>query len=664
MRKGTFLVVILALVALISLAGCSKNSGSESSVGSAQQESASELAQQIGSLTIAAYGPDYITLKHQGDSSAVQAAMPTLLQAYIGINGKIAVRGSTVENSVAGPVDLASGSCTFRGLEPDQSYRIIVIAKNDAGMVAKYINPVRAEYAEIAPSDYLEMSDEEIGQLKWAFKIADDELDDFSRIESLNILGIPFTGNLQLGFCSYRYAIAFTTYFLATEQFHKLPACQEIIKPHMDRLIQKMLQKKVWQYWAVTSTGVYTFALEPNLSINYPSERDPVRIKNIMYSGHLAHMIALYEKMYGDMKWSQSGSIVFKWNDHEQYVYDNASLQKVLYDQFINLPAHCIECEPNACFPECNQHPILALKLYDQVHGTNLFDKAQDYLWDWFLKNEMIDPVTHETAAVFLAKQQLTLGPDTLDFGNALSAITIPLADQLMFRIYSAAADGWTGTFMHAWQPAYIEGHYPYQRQMRINPSTGRLYQDMVADQLAVAFFAMEASEMGDVKTRDDLLAQCDDLYDPQWDDGTYAYPVGHYDITINPTPYFTHYANSVTGQLVAIARANPKDGMLRMHNDSFSGASGPIVKEVDFDKAKLRRAIYDHQRDVLVITIDGGTGAQPGDSDMLKVERLDPTRTWHVKIDGIEKQRYSGISAINVEVPLSGRHDIILAAE
>lgn len=51
---------------------------------------------------------------------------------------------------------------------------------------------------EVNPSDYPEMSDEIIGQLKWALKIADDELEDFSRIPSLNIFGIPWTGLLEM----------------------------------------------------------------------------------------------------------------------------------------------------------------------------------------------------------------------------------------------------------------------------------------------------------------------------------------------------------------------------------------------------------------------------------------------------------------------------------
>jgi hypothetical protein len=665
--KNRFFLTLVVLT-MILLTACTKASVSKNPADEAERKSLTQKVQLIGSLAISGYGSDYVTLTHRRNSLAASTTTPVSIQAYIGINGKIVANGTIVENSIAGPLDLASGSCTFRDLKPDQRYRILVMAINDVGYQVKYINPVRADYGEIDLSAYPEMSDEEIGQLKWALLIADDALDDFSRIESLKINGIPFTMPMQLLLSSYRYVIAFTTYFLATEQFHKIPACQEIIQPRMDRMIQKMLQRRVWEYWATTSTGVYTSLFEPDLRItHYPTEHDPVRVRNIMYSGHLAHMIALYEKLYGDMKWSQPGSIVFEWSDNEKYVYDNNSLQKLMRDSFIILPAHCIECEPNCCYPECNQHPILALKLYDQVHGTHYFDDSKEYFLDWYLKNNMIDPVTHETAAFYLVKQRRTLGAKTWEWSldNSLGSIVMHKVREYKLGFIDASADGWNGTFMHAWQPEYIERHYPYQREIQINSVTGALDHDKLSDQTAVAFFAMEAAEMGDTQTRDNLLAQCDDLYDPAWDDEeAYFYPAGKYEQILNLEPNFTPYAHSLTGQLIAIARANPKDGMLRMHNDPFPGTSGPIVKGVDFNKGLLRRAIYDHQKDVLVITIDAGSAARSGDIDMITVERLDPSRIWHLRVNGIEIQRYQGVGSIHVELPLAGRQDITLAAE
>ena len=78
----------------------------------------------------------------------------------------------------------------------------------------------------IDASSYPEIGDDEMGQLRWVLSIADQDINDFSNMESNN----------QYGMTSYRYQIAFMTYFLALEQYHKLPACPEIIRPRMDRL--------------------------------------------------------------------------------------------------------------------------------------------------------------------------------------------------------------------------------------------------------------------------------------------------------------------------------------------------------------------------------------------------------------------------------------------
>ncbi len=184
----------------------------------------------------------------------------------------------------------------------------------------------------VNPEDYPGIGEKEMGQFRWIMKIADQPIDDFSNIEASN----------QDFNCSYRYSIAFMTYFLAIEQYHKLSACKEVIQPRMDRLIRKMITKPVWEYWSKTSQGLRP--LEPGLKKPYPELHDPVGYQNIMYSGHLGHMIGLYEMLYKDLKWSEKGAIEFIWSDTEKYVYDNHLLQKVMYDQMMNHPDNCIEC--------------------------------------------------------------------------------------------------------------------------------------------------------------------------------------------------------------------------------------------------------------------------------------------------------------------------------
>ncbi len=549
---------------------------------------------------------------------------------------------------------------------PDETENPVVVAETIAGDSVKAIEPTLPDFSNIDPDNYPGLGDREIGHLLWFFKVAEQPIEDFSLIPSKNINGIPYTGSYQLGMSSYRYTIAFMTYFLALEQFHKLSACPEIIKPRFDRLIKKMISRPVWKYWAVTSQGVPP--LEPNFDMPYEVEHDPVRIRNIMYSGHLGHMIALYEKLYADLKWSKDGAIVFSWSEDEKYIYSNHSLQRVMYDQMINLPDHCIECEPNACFPECNQHPILSFMLYDQTHGTEFYQKTKEPLMDWFLRTEMFSPVDHEVAGIYLVKQQTTLKQNGLDFGNFLNLFTIPASMMGFAYIHSSAADGWTGTFMNSWQPEFMARHYPYQKANRIidiDDETARCRKDGIVDQISTAFFSMLVSEMGDAGLRDRLLNWTEKQYQPVWEeDGTFHY-TSNVDISINVMPGFSKTSSSLTGKLVAIARANSQNGIWKMHNTAFDGTD-PLTPRVtgtdDFPKMIFRRAIYDREKEALIITTSPGVAAEGMGG--FTIDRLDPERTYLLQVDKETIENYSGTTMVRIDVDMEEKHDIILIAE
>ncbi len=489
-------------------------------------------------------------------------------------------------------------------------------------------------------SSYPEIGDEEMGQLLWALKIADQPLDDFSNMEAMN----------QEGMTAYRYFIAFSTYFLATEQYHKLPACSEIIQPRIDGFIQKMIQKPVWEFWAEVSKGVRN--LEPYLNKPYPSNRDPVIKENIMYSGHVGHMIGLYETLYRDMKWDEPGSIVFKWDENEKYVYDNHSLQKVMYDQMKYSKDHCVPCEPNACFPECNQHPVLSFILYDHAHGASLSEVKEDFL-DFFLKNNMIDPRNHETAALFLVKQEITLRQNDPRFGNLIDVLTVPAVKLRLLSLTSASANGWTGSMMHAWQPEYIERHYPFQKEHHykiMQDGEAELKRDFFEPRLYYGFFSILASEVGDLEVRDTLIKKADEMYGPSWNGGYFSYP---FDRDIKCVP--------LTGQLLALARANPKYGLWKMHNEPFSDEhfNSPKVTGLHFPAVLLKRAIYDPEKKALIITAT--PGEQKSGKTTFSIDNLNPKSSYALYVDDGPAMEYSGDRSVIVTIDIGERRDIVL---
>ena len=71
----------------------------------------------------------------------------------------------------------------------------------------------------------------------------------------------------------------------------------------MHDAILRMIDKRVWLY-------IEQFS-EFRQQRTYP---DPVAYKNIMYSGHLAQMITLYEAISGDFQFSEQGWS-FVWYD-------------------------------------------------------------------------------------------------------------------------------------------------------------------------------------------------------------------------------------------------------------------------------------------------------------------------------------------------------------
>ena len=612
------------------------------------------VAPLLNDLSVKAFSSRTITIEFP--TFVTKGDPVPLVEAYIGTTGDITVDGSTVTGSSEGPVDVSKSDYQFMGLTTGTSYDIIVIAKNKAGSSVKTLTNIVPAIPMIDPASYQQIGTDEMGMFRWYLSVSDDPLDDFSKIKTYE--------EAQFYLSSYRYSIAFMTYFFALEQYHKLPAWREYIKPRMDRLIQKMIQKQAWRYWAERSKGVNF--IEPLLNTPYPEEHDPVGKKNIMYSGHLGQMIGLYEMLYRDLKWDEPGSIVFKWSDTEQYTYDNNSLQKVMYDQMANNSYHSIECEPNAVFGECNQHPILSFMLYDHVHGTSYAD-ARNLFLDFFLKNLFINPITHETCFMYLVKQKTTITQEFCSFGNGLSLVTVPLAWLGIIQANASVSNGWNGAFMHAWEPALIERHYPYQKEKHViapDPNTAYLKPEMLSDQCATPFFALLASEVGDTDLRDKLVAWCKDYYKATWEDGMLRFPVEQ-DTYLNLSKTaFTPWPHALTGVLVAFAAANPHDGLLKLHSKPFTQQNfdSPQITGIDFPNVLLKRAIYDFEKESLVITTVGG--AEQTGTTSFNVTQLDPTRTWKLFMDGAPQNEYIGVSSISIAAPLDVQHDFALIAE
>lgn len=103
---------------------------------------------------------------------------------------------------------------------------------------------------------------------------------------------------------------------------------------------------------------------------------DPVYNANIMYSGHLAQVGALYELFSVDSSLSTVGWD-FSHNDQDIVAHYNLpDLLGRLQEQERESKTGGFSCEPSMVYLPCNTHAFAAQRLYDSKHGTNFSSEA------------------------------------------------------------------------------------------------------------------------------------------------------------------------------------------------------------------------------------------------------------------------------------------------
>jgi hypothetical protein len=427
---------------------------------------------------------------------------------------------------------------------------------------------------------------------------------------------------------SVQFQIAYMSYALAVVQSQVTPAYRELYRQALRSYILKILQRDVWDMWLqVIEIPEFKKHLDPS-----KDWRDPVREKNIMYSGHILQMIGLYETLYDDREFDAPGAIVFELprENGSTHTYNHESLAKLIADQFVSSGHIGIECEPNRIFTECNQHAILGLIQYDRLHGTNLSDVRHRF-WEKAKDLRYIDPETNRTMWCYLVAEK--------------ERIIQPLA----------WSDGWTGIMMHGWNRGFVESVYPAQRDAELaglidtTPERWRVRWGTSQVSYDFGFLAAYAAEMGDRTTAQKLLKYADEHFTPRWVDGRYFYPrrtvVGE-EFEGPPKSVPTdklgqHQVGPLTGNaLLGFARLNPGQGIWNLYNKttatSFAHSSDPEVADVRYPEVQIIQAYYDKAARRLAVSMVPGTDDQGRIS--FAVRNLSPTNRYVVTMDGAEK--------------------------
>lgn len=405
--------------------------------------------------------------------------------------------------------------------------------------------------------------------------------------------GMMGRSTLQEDFGALRFQLAYMSYALALTHVHHLPAAPGFFQPAFDRLIDKMLSPDVWTYWHYVGTGNGPF----NKSLGeLPASWNPVETDNIMYSAYIQSMAMLYHYLFRDAKYARDGALTFSVNPlfwgqgGKNFAYDECSLTEHLYWNMVERGYLGIACEPNCVFQICNQPAILGFRFHDLVYGGSIAqDVTEGYLraWEDF---GVLTPEGHYTMMV-QEKERVAISPPDAPW-----------------------VDFWMASLMHAWNPDFVEQHYPAQLArwsvdgpddtLWIRPAISLTQSGPpLTSARDFGWAAVCASEVGDTETRDRLLAYADRFLNPAWSDGGYYYKRRDewFDAEGRLAAMEPHTGNVLLG----LARLNVPGGFRKLYDGPLGDEhfSQPVLVSIDPD-IDIHRARFASEHRALVLRL------------------------------------------------------------
>ncbi|WP_051735652.1 hypothetical protein [Streptomyces sp. NRRL B-3229] len=392
----------------------------------------------------------------------------------------------------------------------------------------------------------------------------------------------------QDGFNAYRYQLAYMAYALALTHVHRLPAAPGLFQPAIQRLIDKLLLPEAWMYWRDTGRG--GGLLNPRMTDATDQDWDPVVRDNIMYSAYVQSMALLHDYLFDTDRYAEPGSLTFRFwtmhwgGDEKRFPYDRDSLNDHIYWQLVQNGYLGVACEPNCVFQICIQPAILGFRLHDLITGGKRAEEtvaAYERAWADFGR---LGENGHYNVMV-LKDSKVLIGND----GPA------------------AQMDGWCGSLMNMWNREFVHEHYPRQiADYLVHGPDGTLSvppaspADMNGQEVArdsdgnFGWLAVWASEMGDERTRDGLLAHADRFMNPTRRDGGLYYPRN--DTTTDPDGNLVAMGPMTGNVLLGYARLNVPDGLWKLYNRPLprSRFTEPALTAVDRDVDVSRAEVVD----------------------------------------------------------------------
>jgi len=167
-------------------------------------------------------------------------------------------------------------------------------------------------------------------------------------------------GGSQYGLFAKRYNLAFCGYAAAALGWRGGEAERTVAGRILGNCLVRYLKREVWAY---------------SQSKSYWGEKpwapDPCFRENVMFTGHLLQLLALYETFTGDTRyWREGFDLV--WNAKTKTHYDVRRLLDVTVAQMREGASGGVTCEPGLLFFPCNNHPHIARALFAKLgHGED-----------------------------------------------------------------------------------------------------------------------------------------------------------------------------------------------------------------------------------------------------------------------------------------------------
>ncbi len=256
----------------------------------------------------------------------------------------------------------------------------------------------------------LPLSEDELAGLAWLERVTGPLSDEEER-EWWDI------GGSQHGIFAKRYNIAFAGYAAAAIGMRGDAEVRKRVGKVLGCCIERMIRNDVWCY---------------SMSKSYwgkkPWAPDPCYRENVMYTGHLLHLLAYYELFTGDMRYHRAGGgWDFVWRDGLRVHYDVEKLVKVTVEQMRKGPNGGVTCEPGLMFFACNSHPHVALSVFSKLgYGDWSADAAR---WEKWALTHYLSPV----------------------FGGGALNLVYHVRGNFMYPRGQDGFDGWSLLWYEAW---------------------------------------------------------------------------------------------------------------------------------------------------------------------------------------------------------------------